>query len=97
MIGSTACACEGQRCWLECKGDRLVNGVFSSSEERVDPQGCLLTLWYGSISICAGMNPRLSCDLCGPRAAGQTCLVGNGSPVHWRMVCGFKARLYYIR
>lgn len=23
-------------------------------------------------------------------------MAGNGSPVHWWVVCGFKLRLYYI-
>lgn len=48
---------KGKDAGWNAKGNRLVNGFFSSSEDRVDPQGCLLALWYGSISICAGMNP----------------------------------------
>lgn len=47
----------GKDAGWKSKGSRLVKGFFSNSEDRVDLQGCLLALWYGSISICAGMNP----------------------------------------
>lgn len=50
----------------------LVNYFPSSSEDRTDPQGCFLALWYEVIYKCVGMHSWLSWDTCSLRAAGWT-------------------------